>query len=129
LLGPHDGTVATEEEEGADEGVDAPLAGGGPRDAAEFEEREEQRAGDEEARRGYEEGRHRFDGDADAEIGAAPDEVDRGEGGDDGGARRCGRGHDDGAHDWPLASSPRVRRADSMGSVHGRPQFMRRQFL
>ena len=99
MLGPDDGTVAAEEEERADDGVDAPLVGGGPGGAAEFEEGEKDRARDEEARGGHQEWRHRFDGDADAEVGAAPNEVDRGESEDESGAGGSG-GHGFFNHGW-----------------------------
>ena len=47
------------------------------------------RAGDDESCTGEEEGRQRLDGDADAEVGGTPDEIERDEGGEDA-ARRGG---------------------------------------
>lgn len=72
LLGPDDGAVATEEEEGADEGIKAPLASGGQGGAVKFQEGEEKSAGKEEAGRRHQEGRHGLDAYADGEVGAAP---------------------------------------------------------
>ena len=90
LLSPDDTAVTAEQEEGADHGVGAPLVRGGRGCAAEFQEGEEQAAGDEETGSRHEKGRHRLHGDADTEVGAAPDEIDGAERESDGGAGRRG---------------------------------------
>ena len=89
-LGPDDESVAAEQEEGADHRVGPPLARRRPGRAAPPENSKEDRAGEQETSAGHQEWRHRLDGDADAEIGATPDQIDGGKGEDQRGARRRG---------------------------------------
>jgi hypothetical protein len=67
-----------------DRRVHPPLVRRRPRGAPELQESEQQRAGDQETRPRHQERRHGFHRDPDAEVGAAPDQVDGGEGDDEG---------------------------------------------
>src|SRR5262249_30449764 len=83
LLHPDDRDIAQQDEAGADLGGGDPLARTGGGNAAPAGAEEGGGAGECEARAGQEERRQRLDGDANAEVGGTPDEIERQERGRD----------------------------------------------
>ena len=84
LLSPHHAAVAAQEEKEPDDGGRAPVDQARRRVPAQAAPDVEDRPGEEEAEACHQEGRHGLDGEANGQVGGAPDDVDAEHGAPDG---------------------------------------------